>query len=433
MVNKILINICGFSLALFICGHFNSHSAALANIGIYLGILTAITYFIRNKNCCNINNFYLKQDKIWRYSCYSIFLFLGIFLTLSLIHLFEDNSLPVTTLIKNLVQSTLLTFILLITIKEKETIRKWIFISFVILNLFLIIKACSIVLKSNHTEVKSIAQGIINYYLIALPFTICACFITKHKSLKVILIIITIFTILFSAYSGIRSSVGSMAGSILILMLILQWKLNITFKAIIYSAIPILIILIIAIQFIPKGATQRLFHSHNINQFSSGRINLIKERFPLVLKYGEFIGMGYGQYSNIEYETFMFKHDAPHFGGGVRKIEQQHSARTPKGSKYKYLNDEPYILTAFYQGGILTVTSFAIMFFFIYLLLFIRLKQVSTNHSKLSILELSAISCSLISYGLMSIFGFMSLDIYMPLIIFAMYFSHKFTLHSKDN
>jgi O-antigen ligase len=414
----------GTSLALFFVGLFTLHATLLIVLGLYVVFPLCCSYVYSKKIPLTQLNF--KQSLLFQLTSFALITFLTIFLTLSVYLFFIGTKTPLVTFSTNMLKVLLFLVFCLVALHFKTDFIKLIIASFLLIICIATIKGFIILFFYTGSAARpltiEIREGIIQSFVIALPFLYGLLFTVKSKPLKFGLLTLCLLSYFLLIYSGARGAWLSVIVSLFFCAGFCVWRLKekpLVSWLILCSLSFVCVVYAISTK-VPdiKAKINSFLYSQSINGFTSGRLAIVKERLPLVLSHGSFSGMGFGKWSNEQYLSFMEKYHAPtHIGRWItdEKLNKQ---------IFLYYNDEPFILSIYYQGGILAAISFISMLALTFLLIFNQIKKISPAKTPWLFTNLIGIFGSLLAYTISGLFEFREYDIYLTLVILALFLSY---------
>lgn len=195
--------------------------------------------------------------------------------------------------------------------------------------------------------------GFAHYMTLLFPFTFSALFLFKQKSLKIVMLLLSLLAFIFLLYTGSRGGVLSVViESIIILFLLSKSYKRLLISMISFGALAS-IILTATYLTIPqvKNKINQSLYSENI---TSKRDKIIETRYPIFMNSisNQLVGIGYG---SVAYNQFLLDNNAPKNQGGM--------GYSQKRKTYHYNNDEPFFLNITYNIGYIGLALFLIAFF----------------------------------------------------------------------
>ncbi|MDH2370428.1 MULTISPECIES: O-antigen ligase family protein [Providencia] len=195
--------------------------------------------------------------------------------------------------------------------------------------------------------------GFAHYMTLLFPFTFSALFLFKQKSLKIVMLLLSLLAFIFLLYTGSRGGVLSVViESIIILFLLSKSYKRLLISMISFGALAS-IILTATYLTIPqvKNKINQSLYSENI---TSKRDKIIETRYPIFMNSisNQLVGIGYG---SVAYNQFLLDNNAPKNQGGM--------GYSQKRKTYHYNNDEPFFLNITYNIGFIGLALFLIAFF----------------------------------------------------------------------
>ncbi|AXH63488.1 O-antigen ligase family protein [Providencia huaxiensis] len=195
--------------------------------------------------------------------------------------------------------------------------------------------------------------GFAHYMTLLFPFTFSALFLFKQKSLKIVMLLLSLLAFIFLLYTGSRGGVLSVViESIIILLLLSKSYKRLLISMISFGALAS-IILTATYLTIPqvKNKINQSLYSENI---TSKRDKIIETRYPIFMNSisNQLVGIGYG---SVAYNQFLLDNNAPKNQGGM--------GYSQKRKTYHYNNDEPFFLNITYNIGFIGLALFLIAFF----------------------------------------------------------------------
>ncbi|GAX86809.1 conserved hypothetical protein [Lebetimonas natsushimae] len=328
-----------FFLSLFLFGFLINGLSFIKYFGLYGAILFyLIDLFFNFEKIRNLYLNFYKQEKIL-----FIILFLILFSIIVSIIFSFSNSLPSWREFRIEFLNIFLFMLISLSIEKKE-IKKFFFISIILAFVFDAFKFGYEYIKINPNLNFSIRLERLSavYFEILIPFVFISFFLLKNKIIKIFLVVIFLLALFELFLTGARGAWGSVLFELLLISLLIGLKFN--YKKIFVYLGWLFIVLIVSGIFVYKNSNliqTKIHQGFNPN----GRDKIIKTRFPIFLKHGNFL-TGIGGPGNYQYNEFLNYYKAPKILGVKEK------------NKFHYWSDEPFLLQIFYKEGILVLFVF---------------------------------------------------------------------------
>lgn len=427
---QVLINFIGFCFLLFLCGFFNNHANYLYRLGLYTGLPLTITlsYYFQHHSLPQIS---LGQSRIWQATLFALSSFLIIFLVFSLYFYFNDIKMPLQSFINEMKKPLLFFLFCIIASQFNSIVARWIVMAFILIIMIALAKGFLLLTLHAGPYVVSDSFSIRHYYVpiltLSLPFLYALFFKTSSAWIKACLVALCFMSFFLIIYSGSRGAWLSCLVSLFLTCSMYAWRVN--KKAIILWMLlsGTLFMVFVYVLSLHNPIVEQKIHTiikskeQSLDRFSSGRVSIITERFPLIYKYGSFIGLGYGGWSNEQYLSFMRKHHAPEHIGDWR----QSAGSYQKSNEFFYYNDEPFILSVYYQGGSLALIAFIAILFLTPALAVTELKKVDYLKQPWLFCCLLGILNAFIAYTISGFFEFRAYSYYVVFVILTLFLSYR--------
>jgi len=364
-------------LNLFLFGFLIKGFTPIKYIGLYGSIFMLIIRFFFNKKII-FNYFYFIQ----KYKIHFIaILFIIISILLSIFSTFP-NFLESLDEFRGSMLNIILFFIISLSLK-KENLIYYIFTIIISLMANILIYTFS---SFHYFNIPSrIPRDFSDKAELLFPFLMAILFLIKKNYLFYLGIFLSIFTLFLLLLTGARGGWISVGGEVVIISVIIFFR-NIKFlkkrivKKMLFIIIGFLVTFLFIIFYLIKYSP---FIKHKFYQglSSNGRDIIVKTRFPIFWKYGNF-WVGIGGPGNYQYNAFLQKHNAPKRMGEW------------KGKKFLYYSDEPFLLQIFYKEGIIGVISF--LFFIVLFIISVAKELLKKKNSLFQYIFYTALLSSFI-------------------------------------
>ncbi len=218
-----------------------------------------------------------------------------------------------------------------------------------------------------------------DYFEILYPFIFIVFFILKNRYIKISISAFLLIGFFDLILTGARGAWVTVLAETILLTIFISLIEKKYIKKIISFLIFILSLSTIFFIYLYNNST--LIQTKLKQGISpNGRSKEVKTRLPVFLKHGNFL-VGIGGPGNYQYNKFLNDYNAPKIGGAK------------EGNRFRYWSDEPFLLQIFYKEGLLGLSTFLSLSFYLMWLSF----KILLSKNNLSIkLFISALIISFI-------------------------------------
>ena len=349
-----------FTTSLFISGTFIQHTTALLTIGAYSSLAIALYVLLTNADETKQRLKTSWAEYKWLYVSLTVFF---AYLVVTSFFFTYDNLYA--TSLNEIYRSTRYGFILWIVgfaLSRNRYFLSYIFVIFTFIAFTIIFPITyGLFLQGNlnsWTLRTTTGSDSLNYLA---PFIFVLLLGNFKPFYKILIALLLALIFAYTLYTANRGGFLSLSIILLIFMSFFVGRTSLSIKKIIIissifllSMASLLIVLNITSPRVNEKLDQSLYDWHNPNKFSSGRVDIVETRFPIINKQVTYWhGIGYG---SIAYQKILLDNHAP-------KVVGRYIINSNEKKVFWYFRNDPQLLIIYYESGLVGLILFLLLLF----------------------------------------------------------------------